>query len=292
MSERADPAAGLATETPLEQIRRMHSARSDSDPPVLFSPGISGRRDGEVVPLENEEVRHVRALRLQADDPVRLTDGAGTLWRARLSSARGNSVECVLEEPVEPARRLPVTLAFAVGQKAHVLWLVEKATELGVARLCPLEASRSRSVADAGRSAAFWRKTGRRAISALKQSGGAWLPLVEQPAEVDEFLARGLTDGGGKAGPRVRLDADGRPLRNVLHTWNGYPELSLVVGPEGGWTDAEAEAFDAAGYSRARLGPLVLRFETAALAGLAVAAQQIITRSGTDGTARAGSGGG
>lgn len=242
--------------------------------------------------LESEEVRHVRALRLQPGDPVRLTDGAGTMWRARLSSPGGKSVDCVLEEPVGAVSRLPVALAFAVGQKAHVLWLVEKATELGVARLCPLEASRSRSVADAGRSAAFWKKAERRAIAALKQSGGAWLPMLDETLEVSEFLARASKASGGATGPRVRLDAAGRPLRDVLHTWNGDLELSLAVGPEGGWTSAEQEALDAAGYVPARLGPLVLRFETAALAGLAVAAQQIITRSGPESAVRSGSGGG
>ncbi len=257
----------------------MVHARSDSAPPVLFSLAVSGRDSGEVLSLPEDELRHVRALRLQAGDEVRLTDGAGALWKARLAGPAGRGFDCVLEERLEAAAPLPVRLVFAVGQKAHVLWLVEKATELGVVRLSPLDTTRSRSVADAGRSPAFWTKARRRAISARKQSGGAWLPILDGPQGVADYLRTDEPDPA-RLGPRVRLDYSGSPLKGVVEGWDGVREMSMIVGPEGGWSESEVLAFDEAGYARASLGPLVLRFETAAVAGLAVALQQIMSRSG------------
>lgn len=233
--------------------------------------------------LAEDESRHVRALRLAPGAPVRLTDGCGTLWDARLMSGSGRSADCVLDAPSIPAAALPVELAFGVGNKAHVMWLVEKATEMGVSRLLPLESERTRSVADAGRSPAFWNKAGRRAISAMKQSGGAWLPAIEPPCPLDDYVARSGEAAGRDAGGTkllVRLDGSGEGLWGVIQPWDGTGRVGMLVGPEGGWSTGEVARLDEAGFRPASLGPLVLRFETAAIAGLAVVAQQILARDG------------
>lgn len=231
--------------------------------------------------LEADEARHVRALRLASGARVRLTDGAGALWDARLGTVRAGNAECVLDHPSTPPPPLPVELAFAVGNKSHVMWLVEKATELGASRLQPIESERTRSVADAGRSPAFWSKAERRAVAAMKQSGGAWLPTIRRPLPVDEYLRDSLRSeapGAGDAPLRVRLDSSGAALRAVLDGWGGERPVTIAVGPEGGWSAPEVASFDRAEFRPASLGPLVLRFETAAIAGLAVLAQQVLAR--------------
>lgn len=250
-------------------------------PPLLFVPDARGRSEAEVLSLSEDEARHVRALRLEESSLVRLADGAGGLWSARLRGVDGRCVSCVLEERLEAKPPLPVELAFGVANKSHTLWLVEKATEFGVASLWPVEFSRSRSVADAARSPSFWRKAERRSISSMKQSGGAWLPRFEPPRELPALLdsladARAKEASGADGGvDRVLLDQSGDPLGEVVEAWQGRSSLTLLVGPEGGVTDAEKASVLGCGFRPARLGPLILRFETAGIAAVAVAAQQL-----------------
>ena len=261
----------------------MTHAETGSRRPTFYAPGVSGRAAGEVLALDDEESRHVRALRLDQGARIRLTDGGGSLWEGRLV-AGGRSATCVLDSPSIPAAALPVELAFGVGNKAHLMWLVEKATEMGVSRLVPLESERTRSVADAGRSPAFWSKAERRSISAMKQSGGAWLPEMEPPCSLEDYVERNAgPTGRGASGMtrRVRLDGSGEGLRSVIEAWGGKDHLGMLVGPEGGWSDGEVALLDGAGFRPASLGSLVLRFETAAIAGLAVVAQQVLDRAAT-----------
>lgn len=274
--------SGLATTSAQDHIACMTHAETPSRRPTFYTPGVSGRTAGEVLPLDEDESRHVRALRLAPGVRLRLTDGKGSLWEARLVEG-GRLATCVLDSQSLPASALPVELAFGVGNKAHVMWLVEKATELGVSRLVPLESERTRSVADAGRSPAFWSKAERRAISAMKQSGGAWLPEIEPPSSLDHYVERSAGPAGsGASGPvhLVRLDGSGQGLRRVIEPWEVAGRLCMVVGPEGGWSEVEVALLDGAGFRPASLGPLVLRFETAAIAGLAIVAQQVLGRAG------------
>jgi 16S rRNA (uracil1498-N3)-methyltransferase len=253
----------------------MSHAESAFAGPTLFATGLAGRAPGEVVRLEREESRHVRALRLTTDDRIRLTDGAGALWDARVLRAAADGAECVLVESVDAARPLPVELAFGVGNKAHVMWLVEKVTELGVALLSPLESERTRSVADAARSPSFWDKARRRAQAAVKQSGGAWLPEIGEPRALEDYLDELAARERGQ-GPRVRLEAGAPPLHHVLDRWDASGRIVLLVGPEGGWSDAEQSRLDRAGLVVAGLGSRVLRFETAAVVACGVVAQRAL----------------
>ena len=274
---------GLATPSAQDHIACMTHAETGSRRPTFFAHGASGRAAGEVLVLDEDESRHVRALRLDQGARIRLTDGCGSLWEGRLV-AGGRSATCVLDSRSIPAAALPVELAFGVGNKAHLMWLVEKATEMGVSRLVPLESERTRSVADAGRSPAFWSKAERRAISAMKQSGGAWLPEMEPPCSLDGYIERNAGPiGGGERGmaQRVRLDGSGEGLRSLIEPWGGEDLLGMLVGPEGGWSDGEVALLDGAGFRPASLGSLVLRFETAGIAGLAVVAQHVLDRAGT-----------
>lgn len=241
---------------------------------------------GDVVALGEEEGGHVRSLRLRAGDRVRVTDGSGRIWGGTLEGG-GREATCRILEELEAPPPLPVELAFGVANKKRTLWMVEKAVELGVLRLQPVEFHRSRSVADAGRSTAFWRKAGRRAVSALKQCGGARIPEIGPVRDLHDVLGRPArpTPSGVRVsgGPNVLLDRDAdRALAGVIDGWSGDPPLRVLLGPEGGLTAEERDRCLEAGYAPATLGPRVLRFETAAVAALAVAAQRTPGRDGVD----------
>lgn len=235
--------------------------------PTLYTETELARPDQEVS-LADSEGNHVRALRLSPGDPVRVTDGRGGLWHGELRP----DGRVRLRRPAEAPPPVPVELAFGVAARDRTLWLVEKAVELGALGLQPVEMSRSRSVADAGRSEAFWEKARKRAVSALKQCGGARLPEIRPVCELHVYLAH----AGGAVGPRLLLDRGGEvTLRQGLAEWSGDPPARILLGPEGGLGDEERAACLEAGFRPVALGRRVLRFETAATAALAVAGQQL-----------------
>lgn len=247
---------------------------------------------GGSVRLDASEAGHVRALRVREGTDVHLVDGVGGRWRARVAEVGRATVRCeVLAEDPAPAP-LPVVLAFGVAAKDRTLWMVEKAVELGALLLQPVEFRRSRSVADAGRSTGFWRKAGRRAESALKQCGAARLPALEPVRDLHDVLGRGCrpTPGGAQAdgGPDVLLSQEAeRPLGSVLaERWRADRTLRLLLGPEGGLETEEREACREAGFVPASLGRRTLRFETAAVAALAVAGDHLRRSTGRIGEDR------
>jgi 16S rRNA (uracil1498-N3)-methyltransferase len=163
--------------------------------------------------------------------------------------------------------------------------LVEKAVELGVGVLQPIEFIRSASVADGARSPAFWSKARRRAEAALEQSGGAWLPELRDPSSLEAFLededeSDPATTPTTEVATRLLLtpSAD-RELVQWLTPWTGRSQLTLLVGPEGGLEPSERDAILASGFRAARLGDRTLRFETAAIAAVAVAGQHVAAQT-------------
>jgi 16S rRNA (uracil1498-N3)-methyltransferase len=248
----------------------MRTALPAARQPTFYAPDLEGRSAGEVLSLEAEEAYHVRALRLGDAAEITLADGRGRRWRARLRGGDGGRTLAALLEPLASRPQIPLTVAFAVANKSHTLWLVEKAVEFGVKRLQPVECARSRSVADAARSKSFWQKARRRGLGAMKQSESAWLPELSPVKFLGDYLIGVSADG-----PRVLLDPEGDPLWAVLVPWEGGAEAALLVGPEGGLLMGELEEAVGAGFRPASLGPSVLRFETAALAAVAVAAQRL-----------------
>jgi 16S rRNA (uracil1498-N3)-methyltransferase len=162
-------------------------------------------------------------------------------------------------ETVEP---LPeVHLMAPVADRERMLMLAEKATELGVCSWRPVLWRRSRGVNPRGEGIAFQGKARARMIAALTQCGGAWLPYMHTEALLAHAVA------AAPAGTRWLLDAEGESatLREA------DPPIAVAVGPEGGIEPDERDALLEAGFAPVRVGPLTLRFETAAIAGLALA---------------------
>lgn len=243
---------------------------ADSTPPILLAEGIAGREAGEILALADSEGPHVRALRLGTGSAIRVTDAAGELWLAELTDG-GRRPTARLERRLSAPPPLEIELWPPVANKQATLWLVEKATELGLRRLCPVETRRSASVTDAGRSTGFWAKAERRALAAVKQSGSARLPEILPAAGLLERLE--TLDG---ACPAILLDSEGAPLSEILEGWVPDELAVMLVGPEGGLTADERDACLHHGLRPASLGPTTLRFETAAVSALAVAAQRTL----------------
>jgi 16S rRNA (uracil1498-N3)-methyltransferase len=149
----------------------------------------------------------------------------------------------------------------AAGDRERFSWMAEKAVELGVTAIVPLETERTAGVASRLR-APHLAKLRRTVLEATKQCGAAWAPTVESPVPLSDFVGRPIPGQGWLA------DLSGLPAPAVL---DGTP-LSVVIGPEGGFTSEERSALIKVGYKPMVLGSNTLRFETAALAAAAVVA--------------------
>jgi len=141
-------------------------------------------------------------------------------------------------------------------------WALEKATELGVHTIVPLAAARSEKALlhAAEKRAERWKKI---LLEASQQSRRVAIPVLKSTEMPGAAFSRA-------AGFRVLLSerAEARPMRTILPT-DGAPQVTLAVGPEGGWTDEEFSVASAAGFREAALGSLILRSETAVIAALA-----------------------
>ena len=213
-------------------------------------------RDGRAM-LVGDEARHLaRVMRCTVGDEVVVFDGSGTAWRGRVASIGRDEVGLDLGEAMTAPRptRVPLTLAVALPKGERQKWLVEKLTELGVARLVPLITTRG--VAEATPAAV--ERLARGVIEACKQCGRDALMEITPPRSVAE-IARDL----GHGVTLVVADRDGLPLDTSAG--EGRPIIA-VVGPEGGLTAEELATLEAAGGRRVSLGPHVLRVETAAIA--------------------------
>ena len=222
---------------------------------------------GTTIGLEDEERHHLRVRRAAEGERVRLLDGEGTIAEGVLIRIGGEFAVRIERAEIVPA---PPRFALVVGagDKERFGWLAEKAAELGVTELFPHKAERTRSVA-AGIRESHVLALQRRARQAIKQSGAGWAPQVGAPVDVKFAASQGEPDY------RWLADATGDPPPELP------PDVPLVVvvGPEGGLIPSERDIFLAAGFRRVRLAPDLLRFETAALAAVAVVASQRPRRS-------------
>jgi 16S rRNA (uracil1498-N3)-methyltransferase len=235
---------------------------------VLLEPGAGTvGRAGRLAPGEEH---HLRVRRAAEGDRVELRDGAGLLGTGRLvRAAPGWQVEIDTARVIGPPP--PLTLAVGAGDRERFEWLVEKAAELGVTCIVPVETQRTAAVATRVRPQHL-EKLRRRALEAVKQCGAAWAPIVHEPEPLTAFVARAVE------GERWLADPEGGGAGAARSS------VTVLVGPEGGLTEHERAAAKAAGYRPVRLGPHMLRFETAALAAAALAvAARMNSEGGMDG---------
>ncbi|MBD3257670.1 16S rRNA (uracil(1498)-N(3))-methyltransferase [candidate division GN15 bacterium] len=218
--------------------------------------------DGAVVELAADEAHHAaKVMRLKAGNLVLLVDGFGHGYRAELvtlsakkASAR---VHGLVRDFGEPSVRVTLAAGLSAGSKFDSV--VQRGTELGVTRFVPLITEKSKvKLDDSRRAKARVTRLTKVAVASMKQCRRSYLPQISQPVTLGEFLAdfdkqdRGLIFHPSKAAI---------PLSNVA--LDGKRRLSLLVGPESGFSDAEVEAAVQAGLQPVSLGERILRTETA-----------------------------
>lgn len=234
--------------------------------PALWYAGPDPHTD-EIVRLEPDETRHARALRLAVGDKAVLLNGKGRKIEAEvvaweksgvLLRCRNNLLESDTGWPY-------IALGFGmITDRSRLEWLVEKSVELGVRELLPIKTERSEGHLHRERLL-------RVAVAALKQSQRSYLPLLHQPMPLQQALQHGTA-------PLILCHEQtlGQPTLNQAlqqHSGNG---ATILIGPEGGFTEAEVAEAQTEGALIATLGPSRLRAETAAIAAVAIAGHQLL----------------
>jgi 16S rRNA (uracil1498-N3)-methyltransferase len=209
--------------------------------------------------VTGDEFHHsIRVVRARVGEAVEVFDRAGNAAKGVVESIERDRAIIVAGDAI-PSRESPLAihLAMAIIQLEKFELVLQKATELGVKTIIPLITDRIELRAEryAGK-ADRWNKI---LLEAVKQSGRAVVPVIEAPASVKDVLARG--------GTKILFDADAAPA--PVETLG---EVTILIGPEGGWTEDELRAARDAGAVLQPLGPRRLRAETAAIAAVSVIA--------------------
>jgi 16S rRNA (uracil1498-N3)-methyltransferase len=224
--------------------------------------------------LTGTEAHHaLHVLRLRAGDPVTVLDGAGAELACEVSTGGRDQVPLkVVRRTSIPALPHRVTLLQALPKGKLIESIVQKATELGIHRVVPLFTERTVSRPAEENPAAKVRKWRQIAIESVKQCGSPWLPEVEPPLLISEFLARKETFDLSLI---ASLQPDARHARERFAAYvreHRHPPHSVAVwvGPEGDFAPEEVAAIQAGGALPITLGRLVLRSETAAIYCLSI----------------------
>src|SRR5579864_3194310 len=216
--------------------------------------------------ISGQDAKHLtRVLRVEAGQRYEISDNRN-VYLAEIETARKERVIFrTIETLAAEQPPLDVILCAAIVKFDHFEWMIEKATELGAARIVPVIAARTEKGLDkaAHKRLERWRRIG---MEASQQSRRAHLPEVSEPVKLAEALAISAPHRYAlDENPAARaLAAAVPPQRNL------GDRVALLIGPEGGWTQDERQEFTAAGWQPVSLGPLILRAETAAIAALAV----------------------
>ena len=216
--------------------------------------------------LGKEEARHLQTvLRVKPGDIIQLFDGQGHTRTTTVTVVEKNSLTLTAVEPVvsHPQAPCSITLFVCISKGKHMDWTLEKAVELGVARIVPVISDRTIVRVDADDRETKADRWMRIAEEAARQSGRAWLPEILTPRSFKESLA--LVQ---QTTPTfvAALTPNAKPLRDALQATP--QQAGWFVGPEGDFTPNELQRLMDAGAVPVSLGPLVLRAETACLYGL------------------------
>ncbi|GAD60889.1 16S rRNA (uracil(1498)-N(3))-methyltransferase [Aquipseudomonas alcaligenes] len=206
-----------------------------------------------------------RVLRHAAGDAVQLFDGSGQEYLGELIEVGKKAVRVELREQLAGQAESPLRIHLGQGlsRGERMDWAIQKATELGVGEITPIVSERCEvRLKDerADKRLAHWRQV---AISACEQCGRSVLPVIHAPITLAEWQAR----------VQAELKLVLHPVAAPLESHTRPHSLAFLIGPEGGLSETEVEQAKVAGFHAARLGPRVLRTETAPVVALAVAQQ-------------------
>lgn len=245
----------------------------------FFAPASQFSQDKTSVTLDREESAHLtRVLRLRTDDAAFVFDGEGNEYECRVGDTadkRGESVVLAVVNQVAPSShesKLTLTLAVALLKGEKFDLVVQKATELGVTRIVPLQTKRAdvrlRDERDTAKRGERWHRI---ALEAAKQSGRARVPEIIAPVEFERFIAESANHQDHEL--RVLFaERNGKSLHEILSSTNNEMPQSVtaMVGAEGGWETEEIGSAREHDWQIVTLGGRILRAETAAICFVAL----------------------
>jgi len=227
--------------------------------------------DPPTVTISGELLRHVRdSLRITEGEELLVGDGSGRRYRTVVTQVSKQAVTArILDTQPEPVRKTPtLVLGQALLKGDRMDWVIQKATELGVWRIVPLQTAQSIVQPKPGRIEMQTARWQRIALEAAQQSEQWRVPTVVAPQSLVSYTKNCPADS-------LRLILTERrtgcwSLHEIALPAGAGESIMLLVGPEGGWTGEEAAAVEQAGFLPISLGPNILRAETAAVAAIAV----------------------
>jgi len=229
--------------------------------------------------LDAEQSHHcAQVMRQAVGDLFAVCDGNGIEAKARITEIGRDEVKFqILAKATAPKPNHPVWLAQALTKPKSMDLILQKATELGVSELAPLQSDHSIAQVDEEKAEAKVEKWRKLAIEAAKQCGQNWLPVIHPPVAPKDFVA-GIPRGAVKL--IASLQPESRPLKAVLREQLqglkiGTP-IIVMIGPEGDFTPAEIGQARSAGFIPVSLGKIILRAETAAFFALSAIAYELM----------------
>ena len=224
--------------------------------------------------LTGDQADHLaRVLRAEPGQIFDVVAG-GFLHRAEITSVRDHEVLFTLHEELESDAALPLHLLLAVFKFDHMEWAIEKATELGIARITPILARRTEKhlAQSATKRVERWRRI---ALEASKQSRRTTIPEIADPIALKQALEQ------EQSPTRILLSEteQATTITTALLNAKSTPQetdTALAIGPEGGWTPEEMTLFTQHAWQPVTLGPRILRAETAAIAAIAIASTHLL----------------
>lgn len=240
--------------------------RADIDPTDVPDTQLQGRP----FPLPDELAHYLRdVLRMSVGDWIELFDGEGRVLEGPLQQVDQRRVVMVVKEDrlsLKNESPCSITLYQAIPKGKRWRWLLEKATELGVKRIVPVETARTVVTVPEDRVAGKLERWEKVVASAARQSERAQTPDVVAPVDFDEALAYDAAECALVPWAGGEVEA----LDDILAEQGGVEGVDLWIGPEGGFADDEVERLRDNGVLPCRLGPRVLRTETAAIVATAL----------------------
>ena len=221
--------------------------------------------DADVLLPEAAAYHVARVLRLREGAVIVAFDGSGSEYRCEILEVKGDAVRVRVGARTAgmPESSLRITLVQAVSRSERMDWTLQKATELGVATIVPVLSARSVVRLDDRQAEKKLRHWQAIVAGACEQCGRSVVPEVRAPLELSRYLV-----ATPREGQRFVLSPTGPA--SLAGTTSVGSRVELLIGPEGGLDDAEIERANAFGFTPVRLGPRVLRTETAGLVALAV----------------------
>ena len=229
----------------------------------------------EKIIISGSDAHHIaRSLRMAEGDAVTVSDGEGAEYECILSRIRDEECECKILEKVQSERESPVYItlfmAYPKGDKLEVV--IQKAVELGASRIVPFESSRCIKRPKAEKQDKQLARLKKIAEEAAKQCGRARIPEVAAPLSFDKMLAE------MKKSDLPLLcyeDERGTNIKEALRGAEKHSSIAVIVGSEGGFSEAEANAAREAGAVAVSLGKRILRCETAPSFALSAIAYEL-----------------